>query len=50
MTQGVGLGLSTTKLLTEVQGGSVTVESIVDVFTQVNVKIRVEIEKNIIDG
>lgn len=40
-TQGIGLGLSTTKSLLQVQGGNVTIESEVSQFTKLTLSIKV---------
>ena len=42
MSKGIGLGLSTTKILSRVQGGGVFVKSELDLFTEVTFTTRVE--------
>ena len=42
MSKGIGLGLSTTKMFSHIQGGSVIVESELDKFTTLTFTMRVE--------
>ena len=48
VTRGIGLGLSTTKLLAEAQGGSVEVESQLNQFTSIIFKIRIDEKTDIL--
>ena len=41
-TQGIGLGLSTSKYLLEVQGGTLSIKSQLNTFTEVTLRIRVQ--------
>lgn len=48
VTKGVGLGLSTTKLLTEAQSGKADVKSVLKEFTTITFTTRVEEQQNIL--